>query len=209
MSKIHNMFNFLEEEANKAIGYVIAIMVAAVIAFFKKIPLFYRTKANKIRNELIWKNASATYNIIQRLADTTGAIYVHVVRYHNKGPHKLTIDAEVLGRSCDNCITKCNYNRQIKRIQHDWQGVPLTSWGVKNALQVMQDKSVNLIVNNISEAEKDVFVNYGIYNMRQVFIKHKHDGFIVLSVSFCERFKAINNVNGLIESEARRLEKYL
>jgi hypothetical protein len=209
MSRMNIIYNFLEEEANKAVGYIIAILIAALLAFFKKIPFFYRSKANRIRNETIWYNASATYNIIQNLADITGAMYVHVVRYHNKGPHKLTIDAEVTGKSCGNCVTQCHLNRRIERMQHDWQAVPLTSWGVKNALNILNNTATDLTVQDITESERDVFMRYGICTMKQVFIKHKPDGFIVLSVSFCCRFKAINNVNGLISQEARRLEKYL
>jgi hypothetical protein len=104
-----------------------------VLAVFRKLPNTISLRIAHKRRILITKHGSKINKVVNWLAQHSGAIYVHIIHYHNgkvsmKKKYvldKMTVEWEELGRVCHNCITKCRYTG-VEPLQDQWDNVAIS-----------------------------------------------------------------------------------
>lgn len=216
---------FFQEEINKIIAIAVTTAVGLLVAFFKKLPNAIETAMKKKRVAHAEKEQLAALriannisSIMQDLSRQTGALYIHVIRYHNGGggikkgnPLRMTVEWEYPGTHCSGCMNDCPIHQKVPRIQRDWDNVPLTpAWLhiVRNTVE-NKDKTNSHSIENLDQESRDIWTVYRISLYKEKFIKHTETSFYTLGISFCERTKMIENVDGLMVHASNRLKLYI
>jgi len=212
--------NFFQEEANKLIAGLIAAILAALIAFFKRVPKFIGITRTPLTGVKIVNKGSEINNIINDLSDYSGAIYVHIVRYHNgkkdknKPIHwdKMTVEWEEIGHACDKCITACRNRLEVKRVQKEWQKIPITdNWRHKamNKTRSLQGEINTICKGDLNEIHQSIFDRLDIECYKEVYVKSDQTEMYTLGLSFCGRFSNYVQAEGMIYLAAKQLRNII
>jgi hypothetical protein len=202
--------NFFQEQINLFIGALVAGIISAITLFFKKLPHIVSQKSRRSIIMYDWSKANMINAIIQDTVDDVGCIYGHVIQYHNHGPIKMTVLYEATGHPCQSCLHQCGNAFKIERLQKEWINRPiLPFWLNHMALKTLEKNGlVNLLLyDKLDDLHKEIWNNANIYSYREILVSTKSDGFITLGLSFCERFKEIQNVDAKMISAANQLHK--
>lgn len=222
-SKLNRMN--LQDKSTEIVAALIVAILTALIAYFKKLPAYIiKKRAEKRRRRLeitqlaAVKAGNKINNIIDQLGNDTGALYVHIIRYHNGGyplevGHALnmTVEWEEPGHSCDGCMTQCSMYKKVPRVQHQWKGQPVTGNWFDIIEHTLNNKTecTTIPIENMDDEHADLWKTYNIALFKEVFIKHTELGFYTLGLSFCRRTKDIDVADGLMVHAAGQLNKYL
>lgn len=218
---IMDWISFFQEEANKFIAALVAAILSLLVAFFKRIPKFIGIKHTRLDEITVINKGSEINNIANDLSDYSGAIYIHIVRYHNGGKRnknkpvywdKMTVDWEEIGRSCEMCITACRNRLEIKRVQKEWQGIPITdNWRhkVMDRTRMLSGEIHTVHKAELNKVHQSIFNRLGIGCYKEVYIKEKKDGMYTLGLSFCDRFINYQQAEGMIYLAAKQLRNII
>ena len=209
---ITDVYKLIEGKLNEGLAVLIATILTSIILFFKKLPglIQHKTKAKVILHD--WKKDSKVFGYIQDDVDRCGAIYSHVIQYHNHGPKKMSVLIESIGKPCTNCISKCRNVASIRRLQEEWIERPIASfWLDRMALKTLElDGRVNHVnYDELDNLHKEIWNDVNINQFREILVKVKNDGFITLSFSFCSRFTEAENIDARLTNLANRIYKYV
>lgn len=214
-----------QEKANEFAAAVLLALGAALIAFFKKLPKYLREKKKakelKAAVELQFaavKVGNKINRIIDSLGNSTGALYVHIIRYHNGGdavkPGKglnITVEWEEPGKPCSGCVDKCSFYNKVPRIQHEWKGQPVVgNWfDIVDHTLNHKDGVTTYSIEEMDSAHQDVWQRVNIHLYKEMFIKHTEMGFYTLGLSFCRRLRNVRNVDGQMIQAVGQLKQLI
>ena len=209
---IGDFYKLSEIKANDWLSALIALVGSLIIIFFRNLPrlISQKTKQKVILHD--WKKDSKIFASIQDDVDKCGAIYSHVIQYHNHGPKKMSVLIESTGKPCKDCITKCSNQGTIRRLKEEWDDRPIDPfWLTRMALKTLElDGRVNHVnYDDLDTIHKEIWSDVNIYQFREILVKVKNDGFITLSFSFCSRFTEVGNVDAILTNLANRIYKYV
>lgn len=201
-----------EDKTIEVISVIVTALFIAINRFFKKLPgaILHRIRRGKQLDGL--QKGSAINNIIRKLALDSGAIYVHLIRYHNGGPYKMTVEWESIGRICHNCVKQCGNFKSIKPLQSDWSGQPVSNiWSLVIQNTIKLDGLINEVDGcNFDKLHKDIWIDAKIHSYKEIVLKHKaNKDTWCLGLSFCERFNNHNEADIMMEMASRKLKKLL
>lgn len=213
MTDIVDKYLIFRKFSNDAIAAILVVLVIVLFKFFSKVPSMvlekYRTKKYKSG---MYK-ASAINNIMNHLGKRSGAIYVHIVRYHNGGREFATVEWEETGNICTGCTFKDCFEsgEEIPLLQSRWQRSPL-----KNDWIAVVEKSINLhgqinkvVPKDLDEMSKKIWEEARIVLYKEVFLKIKHSGVYTLGLSFCKFHDTTEDNDALIFQLANQLRHLL
>jgi len=201
-----------EEKTIEIIGIIVTAIFLSLNRFFKRLPDYIFQKIRKEKQLEGLQKGSAINNVIRELALNAGAIYVHLIRYHNGGPYKMTVEWESLGRACPQCITKCKNYKGIPPLQNDWRSYQLSNiWAEIVAKTIQMDGVINEVDGSgFDQLHKDMWNNYKIHSYKEVIVKHKSNKDTwCLGLSFCQRFEDHHEANAMMDMARRKLKDLL
>ena len=97
------------------------LISTAVIAFIKRIPAKVIHEYRRRKQLVDIAKGSEINNIIRKLK-VTGALFIHIIKYHNGGPYKMTVEWEAVGDPCHYCKHQCTHfkNGKVQPLQKHW-----------------------------------------------------------------------------------------
>lgn len=199
-----------------AIASFLVVILTWLTRQIMKVPRLFKDQKNTRRNQQSVIDGAKRDNILYRLK-RTGAIYIHLVRYHNGGgalkrgaPLKMSVDIEKLGSACDLCATTCRQGK-AKPILHQWQNIQITgSWNVVVKNTVLHPGEINVVkMEDLDHEHKEIWEEVSIAEYREIFVKHKRTCFYTIGISFCPRFKNSNHSDGALSLAARQMANLL
>jgi len=217
VNKFFKMYQTFEEQINTLIAGVVAILLTSAAAFFRKLPQYY-IEAKQKRH---FDETQQLDIILDDLVEDTRAIYGHIIKYHDGHKElkpgsnwRMTVVWEALGKPCVSCANSdCIYKQfPRKRLQSDWDDVPVTSSWFKVVSKAYLDPQhchVTSIEDKIlGDTEKEIFRNSGIKTYVEILIKVKGMRFYTLGLSFCENHEGLDNYSDIVIA-GRKLYKLL
>lgn len=182
------------------------------------IPRYFEQKKYSKRNTASIIDGAKRDMVMRSLKDT-GAKYIHLIRYHNGGGHlkkgspiHLSVDIEILGDSCDHCITHCRQFKGYKvPIQPDWQNIKIQgSWFTVVRETVTNPEVVNVVrYEQLDLQHQHIWEGYNIKEYHEIFVCHMADCFYCIGLSFCSRFAHKADTAGLMSLASRNLANLL
>ena len=210
---------------------VIVVVSSVVLTLVKRLPtkairaLLHTYRRGQQLNS--FKKGSNINNIIRKLL-ATKALSIFIIRYHNGGPFKLTVEWEAVGSACGDCSDQCEIGRHAKvtSVQKDWQGEKITNlW---NELVVSETVAMDYKINTVSMSDFDaaaadpkssitseevamtklIWKESGIWTMKETLIALKSNKEVwTLAMTFCHKHKHIEESDLAMTLAARRLRK--
>jgi len=213
--------NFIQEEANKLIAGLVAAIIAALLAFFKRVPKLIGVKRTVLDGVVIVDRGSEINNTVNHLGKYSGAIYIHIIRYHNGKSNrpgkpvywdKMTVAWEETGRACQNCLTQCGNSKDIRPVQKEWEKIEITpDWRLKvlDKTRQLNGDIHTVTIEQMGRFHKSVFKSLGIKTYKEVYIKEKKGEMYTLGLSFCARFENYFEAEGMMMLAAKQLKNVL
>lgn len=202
------------EYTNHVIAAVIGLIVTALATWFYKVPRLITEKIIEKQQLKAIQSGSKVANIIADLCQRSGALYVHIIRYHNGGdrlkeghPVNMTVDWEAVGTACNSCANQCEFRGHRVRVQADWQSQPLDQGWFKVVEKTISNKHEpqKWTIEEMDTKHQEIWSALGIFRFKEMFIKHKTKGFYTLGLSFCQRFKGYDRADGHMAHAAKQL----
>jgi hypothetical protein len=214
-------------EMVKSLEGIIAGLVflfTSLIYFLKKMRLRERILHHYRKNKQLagLREGSEINNIIAKLKNS-GATYITIIRYHNGGPYKMSVEWEALGDPCTTCVHQCAVYGKLKPLQKDWQGIKVNNvWAEIIEKTISLDGKLNTkdmawfdsddVVDNHSQLDidfnKNIWKAYGIDTFKEVLLSHKSGKqTMTLGLSFCARFSDYHGADIKMEMARRRLKE--
>ena len=211
------MYELFREHLTQLLATIMVGMTAATAAFFKKLPQHYFETKQKTQVEKMQQLDI----ILDDLVDETGAIYGHIINYHDGHKEllagdkwRMTVTWESLGKPCVSCTNTCEF-RELggrKRLQEEWQDVHVTSGWFKTVSKAYLDKSTYHLTSvtdkKIGKEELEIFQRSGIHTFVEILIKVKNKTFYTLGLSFCKKYEEEGRYIAIIPA-GKRLAKLL
>jgi hypothetical protein len=198
----------------------LVFLFTLLISMWKRIPkkvLHQYRKNNQLEG---LKKGSEINNIMSKLK-SSGAIYITIIRYHNGGPYKMSVEWEVLGDPCMKCAHQCKNYGNLKPLQKDWQGIKVNNvWAKITSETIMSDGRMNTkriewfdsdqVVKDCNstdiEFNKKIWDLYGISSFKEMLLTHKSGKeSYTLGLSFCARFRDYEEADLQMEMARRKL----
>jgi hypothetical protein len=201
----------------------VATMLLAVFTWFARqmsfVPKYYIQKANTKRNENSVIDGARRDQLLNKLKHT-GAIYIHLIRYHNGGgelkkgvPIKLTVDIEKLGHVCSKCVSGCRMRTREfpPPIIDQWQNITITGcWNNIVRKTVLNPHDVTFVTyKDMDHEHRDIWDQYNIKAYKEIFVKHRKTCFYTIGISFCNRFEDVKNIDGALSMAAKQMANLL
>lgn len=219
MEKINDFWKLIsDEKVVAALGALIVALLTYMTRALTYVPRKFKEKQNKIANQQAIVAGWKRNEILSGLLDV-GAVYVLLVRYHNGGGLLknsrfiyMSVDVEKLGYVCMKCMGNCQArgNGFAKSIAKDWQNFKIYNtdgyfeW-IKDV--VVHDNKVHSVdIEQMDTNGKMLNASYGIYAVREIFVKHADNRFYTILLAFCKRTRNIDDsINSQIIMAANRM----
>lgn len=210
-----DIFDKVISKITEELATLLIIIITSLFAFFRKLPERFLHNYRKNKQLAGLMKGSNINNIVSELK-WGGALFIHIIRYHNGGPYKMTIEWEEVGIPCLGCAHPCRRNLITpKPLQQDWQAVKVSAvWNkVVISKTIQLDGAVNTVVitnDGFDQFTKDIWEASKIYTYMEVLLKHSGSKESwCLGLSFCENFQDFEGVRVNMEMAARKLRKLL
>lgn len=212
--------NFLEEQTTELIVGIAAVVFLSINKFFTKLPDAIIQRIRSTRHIDVLKAGRETNLIMGRLKHEGHAMYYHLVEYTNGGDAlrkgkdiNLQVTWEEVGNKCMECDKKCPLHGDFESIYEDWRRPTKITGRMYNVAEdtLNLDGDVNNTdVESLDLYNQKVWRKYKIQYYKEVLIKHKAKGWIVLGLSYCKGMKGnMNNDDSLMIRAARNLFEYV
>ena len=155
-----------ENKATEIVVTILVFSISALVAFFRKLPKRYKHNYRRKRQMEGLRKGSTINNIIRKLTLESNAIYIHVIRYHNGGPYKMSVEWEGTGLTCAGCTHSCRNFKGVRPVQKDWQNEKVTDiWGeiVYNTIRL--DGGLNIVTSNTFD-QMHMDIRRGAFRLR-------------------------------------------
>ena len=181
-----------------------------------RIPRHFKNKANTKRNQQSVIDGAKRDHVLAKLKKT-GAIYIHLIRYHNGGgalkhgaPLRMSVDIEKLGSACDKCVTKCRSNGSGPLI-YNWQNILISgSWLNVVKHSVLNPTEVTVVKKKqLDHEHQEIWEASNISMYKEIFVIHKRTCFYTIGLSFCPRFEEVGQADGALSLASRQMANLL
>jgi hypothetical protein len=209
-------WDFFRKSATDITAGIAVLIVMAFIKFFRHLPkrmIYQYRKKGQIKS---FNKASEINKIMNFLGNHSKAMRMFIIRYHNHGPQKMTVDWEETSSTvCHRCEIKCSSYKNIKPIQEQWQGFRLSDIWLEVVTKTLHlEGTVNDVTDHgFDKLTKEFWEKQNVHLYKETFIKFKWDGFYALGGSYCERYKGISDTKAnpdiLLIQAKTKLEKLL
>jgi hypothetical protein len=204
-----------EKHVNELIAGLIAAFVAWFTLILRKLPDYLL----EVRQKREFDKLGKLDVLLDEIVDDVGAIYGHVIKYHNGGEELavgnnwlMSVVWESVGKPCHDCGDRCAFAKKHKRLQSEWQKEPISSeWFKivqKSYLEREKCHATSIDDKNLGEVQRQIFKRSNIHTYMEVFIKSRKMEFFTLGLSFCDKHEGLKSCGAVIIT-ARQLNKLL
>ncbi len=231
-------WKLFEDKVTEALVAILVFVASAMIAFFRKLPVRYKQAYRRNKRLIDLKKGSDINNVMRSLSINSGAVLIHVIKYSNGGPYKMTVEWEGLGSICSLCAEEgCPNWKGVRPVQGEWEKARVTEiWHEVISKTIRFDGKINMVTEDSLDAiyselkdtigshlkdgsrlketlnlAKAIWKSSNISVYKETLLVHKaNKDSWTLGLSFCD--KNNNNEDGInlkIEMASRKLRKLL
>jgi len=217
------IWDTIKDEAGKLLALLVATIGAMLLAGLKRLPKFIGFKRTILDELTIINRADGLKTIFRTLKRHSGALYIHVIRYHNGHEaddkseiidyDRMSIEYEIIGKTCGLCGADCfKLTGGIPEVKPDWQGIPIADdWRAECYNKTMKSKGeVNTVsIDQMSAAGQEIFEIHRLKIYKEIFICKTKRGIYTLGLSFCNKFEKPSLADGMMTLAAKQLSNNL
>lgn len=216
------LWDVIKEETGKVVALILASIGAIILAGLKRLPKFIGFERTILDELTIINRAEALRLIFRTLKRHSGALYIHIIRYHNgkKIEHegdpviydRMSVEYEIIGHTCGDCGTDCFKITGVPEVKHEWQKIPIADdWRAEAYDKTMASKGqVNTVrKEQMSKVGQEIFDRLKIEIFKEIFICKTKRGTYTLGLSFCSRYRKVGLADGMMVLAAKNLSNSL
>lgn len=216
------VFGLVKDQVGNFFVVFTGLILTGLLTFFKKISRGIGLSRNVFDELIIINRAEALKTIFRTLKRWSGALYIHVIRYHNGEDTKhagdvvhydrMTVEYEVIGHTCGECGSDCFKVTGIPEVKEEWKGVKIDDdWRARCYEPTCRSRGdVNTVkIEQLNKSGQDIFNRLEIKVFKEIFICKTKRGTYTLGLSFCNRYKKVNLADGMMTLAAKNLSNNL
>jgi len=217
-----SLWNVFKEEAGKALAILLGILGSTLLLGLKRLTKFVGVGRTVIDDLVIINKAYVIRKVFEALVEYSGALYIHVIRYHNGKKNKdlskpvhydrMSVEYEEIGKTCGQCGTDCFKFKTIPELKPDWQKIPIADdWrkGVYDKTVALKQSVHTISVDQLDQSGQEIFQRFHIKLFKEIYIGTTERGTYTLGLSFCTKFEDTNSAEGLMTLSSKQLSNYM